>query len=294
MKRGFWAGSLDYVRRFWYLALWPVVQKLFDWIVGDAVVSQLKIRAQEIHLPDAMLWLFGVCSKYPARSSFVIMCLVVSISAILAAAKESDQVKDTQPPISSPKIPEGAPTRETARLDFEQVSNLKVGQEGALGTWQEIAAAPNRGIVAVFRNTPADIGSQTPTARSVYAHMVFKNPEHRDEEVVHVSYGTWLDEYVNHVTFLPGQTRRLIVAIKINQSPVAALENSATENPFASGRFRRYAPRIRQPERKTLLWSRGNLEITIVDTSRVTVFHGFFTFDFEGDIWTLTPAHSLG
>jgi hypothetical protein len=177
-------------------------------------------------------------------------------------------------------------------LRFEQTETVNVGQLGALWVWQEVRA-PNRGIVAVFRNTPKNMGMETPIAQSVYAQLVFRNVLNNNDKALHIT-GTWLDEYVNHVTFQCGTVRRLLVAVRIADRLHITLENQETINPLTGRRWRfnRY-PHIISPQRKPLPWPSGRLEVSLIDRFSVTVFHGYFSYDFESGNWSLSYIPGL-
>jgi hypothetical protein len=87
MGSGFFKRLKGYVGKLWYLALWPLAQKLIDWLVGDAVVGQIKDWARALHLPNLLLSVFVAFSNYPVRSCAVLTCFIVSASAFMAGVQ---------------------------------------------------------------------------------------------------------------------------------------------------------------------------------------------------------------
>jgi hypothetical protein len=100
MSSGFFKRLKRYVTNLWYLALWPVAQKLIDWLVGDAVVGQIKDWARELHLPNLLLSVFAAFSNYPVRSCAVLTCFIVSLSALMAGVES--QRAERRPKVQDP------------------------------------------------------------------------------------------------------------------------------------------------------------------------------------------------
>lgn len=116
VKKGFGARLWKYIKWFWVVALWPIAQKIFDWFVGDATVNQVKNWAHQIHAPNPLLWIFQTFSKYPVRSSVVLMCLIVSTSAVVAVIKSEEEANDPNA-TPSPQPLSSKETKETELLD---------------------------------------------------------------------------------------------------------------------------------------------------------------------------------
>jgi hypothetical protein len=115
----------------------------------------------------------------------------------------------------------------------------------------------------------------------VTAKLVFRSPGLED---LHVNYGTWLNEFTHFATFRSGDTHSLVVAIKL--IPFVTLENPRSHNPFV-GRWRSGVTVY--PVNKIALSTSGDLEISLVDTWGVTVFHGVFEYRLATDNMQLTP-----
>lgn len=91
-----------------------------------------------------------------------------------------------------------------------------------------------------------------------------------------MSHGTWSGEYTHFASFGSGKVHQLIVAMK-RGNPFVTLENKRSSSPFTarftSGRTIHHAQPVVLPA------ATGELEIALVDTWGVTVYHGLFDYD---------------
>jgi hypothetical protein len=158
---------------------------------------------------------------------------------------------------------------ETPNLAFAQARKICLAED-AKSVWQEVASSEINGMVADFRNIPKLAGQSTVTANSVTAKLVFRSP---DLEDLHVNHGTWLKHYTHSASFRPGDTHSLVIAVKL--LPFVTLENPRARDPFAH-RVRSQVPVF--PVNRITLCKSGELEIVLVDSWGVTVFHGLFDY----------------
>ena len=153
------------------------------------------------------------------------------------------------------------------------------------GVWHEASTNLDRarsGIVAQFRNNPSKQGQQAAKAASVSARLVFKSPDL--EEKLHINHGAWLGHYENVVGFSSGICEQLLVVLWL--LPVVTLDNPNSSNPMKS-RWRSGQKRIVHPQPSKLPGESGEVEITLVDSSGVTMFSGLFDYLFYPDKMTL-------
>ena len=180
---------------------------------------------------------------------------------------------------------------EPPRLDFVQ-PEFTFLNESEFHVWHEVDAPMpvNNALIAQFKNAPKGIGHQTSKAGSVVATLVFVGRGNPRE--LHVAHGTWLREYTHFVTFKSGQTHKLIIAlnavrIKRNSTCFVTLSNPRASNPFAP----RFRPgyTIHPLEALDLPGPAGQVRITLVDGSGITVFDGGFDYSVSDDEMSLTP-----
>lgn len=174
-------------------------------------------------------------------------------------------------------------TEEIPVVSYVQVRNVRLC-ETAYAIWDDIGGGPPTGIVAQFKNISKGVGQRTPRASSVTANLVFRNPEHFDEQEIHISHGTWLRRYEHFVTFNAGDTHDLVVAVR--GASFISLENPNASNPFR-GRSR-YSRVINHARQIVLPWEHGELAITLVDFRGVTVFNGVFDYEFSQEAMIVT------
>jgi hypothetical protein len=147
--------------------------------------------------------------------------------------------------------------------------------EEPLATWQEASsnhASACQALIAEFKNKPREVGERTVKASSVTASLVYKGKG--NEEELHISHGTWLNEYTHFARFGSGISHHLVIAVKIG-NPFVTLNNPRVNNPFArftSGRVIHHAQPIVLPAPE------GEVEITLVDGQGYTVFGGRFEY----------------
>jgi hypothetical protein len=190
-----------------------------------------------------------------------------------------------------PEIP--IPKKEAPRLEFVQAEALLL-QEDARCTWNDITSgqAHRNALVAEFRNTPkSEVGAQTPNAESVLATLVFQQEGYPK---LHISHGTWLNEYTYLVTFRSGQTHKLIIAVKGLQKigdilPFATLENHKSFNPFVGGHWRSGTAVYGSEPKVIPSQDGGQVSAALVDRHGVTVFQGVFRYVLSDKEMTLTP-----
>jgi len=154
------------------------------------------------------------------------------------------------------------------------------------GVWLMASAnfdTAGRAIVLPFKNVPNPPGQRTPRANAVSSRLVFKNAHNSDE--MHVNHGVWLGQFKYAATFNSGVTHELLVALK--GVPFVTFENPNAHNPFAQGR-RRSGMSISSPQKKPV-WNIGTVEIVLVDSQNVTMFHGMFDYEFTAAKMTLAP-----
>jgi hypothetical protein len=184
--------------------------------------------------------------------------------------------------IVTPQI-EKEDSDESASLSFVKAKEVLLHQN-EIGIWYEASTDLQRalrGFVAVFKNVPKRIGERTPKASSVTASMVFRNVERSDE--MHINHGVWLQHYEHFSTFHSGETQYLLIAVK--KLPYVTFDNPHTHNPF-KGRWRS-GMSVSPPQAMTL-WNEGEVEIVLVDTWEVTLFHGVFDYKLSAEEMTLT------
>jgi hypothetical protein len=164
-----------------------------------------------------------------------------------------------------------------------------LGDDNSTATWREGSTnlqSAHPLLVAEFKNKPKNLGEKTAKASSVSANLVFRGAGNSEE--LHISHGTWLNEYTQRVTFGSGVSQYLIVAAKCGNQFVT-LENPRTVNPFAGRRFRsgtviHHAQPIELPAKE------GEVEITLIDAWGYTVFSGRFAYEVAPEKMTLNPA----
>jgi hypothetical protein len=184
--------------------------------------------------------------------------------------------------VVAPKI-EKEDSDESPSLSFLKAEEVLLHQT-QIGTWYEASTelqSAVRGLVAPFKNVPKGIGERTPKASSVTASMVFRNVERSDE--MHINHGVWLQHYEHFATFRSGETQYLLIAVKT--IPYVTFDNPHTHNPFKS-RWRS-GMSVSPPQAMTL-WNEGEVEITLVDSWGVTLFHGVFDYKLSADEMILT------
>jgi hypothetical protein len=189
--------------------------------------------------------------------------------------------REEKPPVES----------KVEKEQFASLSFLKAKQvllrEDQRGVWHEASTNleyARKGIVAPFKNVPKQIGEHTPTAGSVTASLVFRNPANPEE--IHINHGVWLRHYEHGATFSSGETNYLLVALK--QVHFVTFENPNTHNPL-QGRWRS-GMSIHYPQAIPLR-AEGEVEIVLVDRWNVTLFQGIFDYKLsvEEMILTLRP-----
>jgi hypothetical protein len=164
--------------------------------------------------------------------------------------------------------------------------------EDPYGIWFEASQNLNtakQAIVIPFRNEPIkEPGIPTPTASSVIARLVFRNADGSDER--HIDHGVWLNHYEYPVTFHSGDTRYLVIAVKL--APFVTFDNP-NRNAFGGAFSHSSRKSIIHPQRITL-WHEGTVEVSLVDYNDLTVFHGRFEYTLSLDKMTITrcPAPS--
>jgi hypothetical protein len=154
------------------------------------------------------------------------------------------------------------------------------------GVWLRASAnfdTADRAIVLPFKNVPNPQGQRTSRANAVSSRLVFKNAHNSDE--THVNHGVWLGHFQYAATFNSGVTHELLVALK--GVPFVTFENPNAHNPFAQRR-RRSGMSISSPQKKPV-WNIGTVEIVLVDSHNVTMFHGMFDYEFTAAKMTLAP-----
>lgn len=163
---------------------------------------------------------------------------------------------------------------EIAKVDFIQSRIVQLDESG----WHEAVSnlqSARPAVIAEFKNKPkAEVGQRAVKAGSVTASLVYRGKGNPEE--LHVSHGTWLDEYTHFASFPSGKTHSLIIALKL--VPFVALKNPRSLDPrrrFTSGQTIHHAQPVVLPARE------GELEITLVDGQGVTVYHGLFDYDFS-------------
>ena len=166
---------------------------------------------------------------------------------------------------------------ETAKVDFIQSRIVQLHESG-YAIWCEAVSnlqSARPAVVAEFKNKPkAEVGQRTVKAGSVTASLVYRGKGNPEE--LHVSHGTWLDEYTHFASFPSGKTHNLIIGVKL--VPFVAMGNPRSRDPrrrFISGQTIHHAQPVVLPARE------GELEITLVDGWGVTVYHGLFDYDFS-------------
>ena len=185
------------------------------------------------------------------------------INVALPAAQESEEEKEEK--------------QETAKVDFIQSRIVQLHENG-YAIWHEAVSnlqSARPAVVAEFKNKPkAEVGQRTVKAGSVTASLVYRGKGNPEE--LHVSHGTWLDEYTHFASFPSGKTHNLIIGVKL--VPFVAMENPRSRDPrsrLTSGQTIHHAQPVVLPARE------GELEITLVDGWGVTVYHGLFDYDFS-------------
>lgn len=126
--------------------------------------------------------------------------------------------------------PQESEKEETAKVNFIQPRYVLLREEG-YAIWHEPASnleSAKPAVVAEFKNNPKPFGQRTVEAKSVRASLVYRGRGNPEE--LHVSYGTWLDEYTHFASFPSGKTHSLIIAVK-SFNPFVALENRRSKRP---------------------------------------------------------------
>lgn len=188
------------------------------------------------------------------------------------------------PAIESKPAPESQGANQSASLSPLRAQEVYLYQDS--GVW--LRAASNfdtaaSAIVLPFKNVPNPQGQRTPRANAVSSHLVFKNAHNSAE--THVNHGVWLGQFQYAATFNSGVTHELLVALK--GVPFVTLENPNAHNPFAQRR-RRSGMSIHYPQ-KIPVWNIGTVEIDLVDSHNVTMFHGTFDYEFTAEKMSLAP-----
>ena len=163
---------------------------------------------------------------------------------------------------------------------------IQEGQNGVLQEYLGQGVLLQNGLAAQFKNPSLGLGKQTLRARSVTASLVFKDSEPESAEL-HIDKGVWIGHYANRVTFEAGGVFDLLVAMSIPNGFVT-FRNPNDFNPTG----RRYHSRhvaIRGPERRTIQSDRGEVEITLIDSDGITVFHGAFDIVLDETSRMLVP-----
>ncbi len=190
----------------------------------------------------------------------------------------------TPQPLSSPvEVPDDNTT-----LEFVQFEGKRLAR-GSRYIWEESPDGLN-GIVAVFRNEPKALGSRTPTASSVTAHLKFNHPTEQDAIELYINHGTWLGKYEHFSTFRPAETHSLIITVHENMQ-IFSLDNPNRADPlrnrFHAGASIRFIP----PTQKEIPYRSGIVEITLV-SGNLTVFRGRFSYDLEDSkAWKMNPIN---
>lgn len=181
-----------------------------------------------------------------------------------------------QPLGDKPQESEKEEKEDHAKVDFIQ-PRLVLLHENGYAIWHEAVSNLESAIpalVAEFKNKPKPVGQRAVKASSVTASLVYRGKGNPEE--LHVSHGTWLDEYTHFGSFSSGRVHQLVVAMKPG-NPFVALENKRAASPFigrfTSGRIIHHAQPVVLPAKT------GELEITLVDYGGVTVYHGLFEYD---------------
>jgi hypothetical protein len=275
------------------------LQSIEHWSVVDSVLSRLRGM--------------GAAGAFIAA---ILVSPVVPLSlAIAAIALAWQGRKEKKVPIATPALPlvENNPSLvqnvsphievnvgsqdprpsepEEEKRDTANIISLKAKEIwlhcNATGVWYEASTnlelAP-RGIVLPFKNLPKQIGEHTPKADSVTASLVFRGINAADE--LNINHGVWLKHYEYFATFNSGETNYLLVAVKL--VPYVTFENPNSSDPFRSRRFRS-GMSVHHPQ-AIALWEEGQVEVVLVDTRNVTVFHGVFDYKLTLEKTSLTPA----
>jgi hypothetical protein len=175
--------------------------------------------------------------------------------------------------------------QEIATISYIQ-SKETLLRENEYAIWQEAASnlsSASPALIAEFKNKPKEVGKRTAKASSITASLVLKGKGNPEE--LHISYGTWLNEFTYFASFASGVSHHLIIAVKLG-NPFVTLNNPRTKNPFrhfTSGMVIHHAQPIALPA------PQGEVEITLVDTGGYTVFSGRFDYEVSLNGMSLKP-----
>jgi hypothetical protein len=260
------------------------LQALEHWSLIDSVVTKLRsMGAAGAFLVNIFL------------SPLLPLALAITALILVWDGRKSEMEREPVPP---PSINNNSTL--TANPHFEQHLHFGVGEQkpaniqlgkaqpprvsfvrgrramlhqSPLGVWEELTGHTSQNaILAEFRNIPGKEGQAGATANSVSANLVFRARE--EVEQLHINHGTWLSHYEHFVSFYPGDTYQLIIIVNPRGADVT-LENPNASNPFPS-RFR--LPMPIHPREQLIPAPKGDIEIALVDSHNVTVFHGLFDY----------------
>jgi hypothetical protein len=262
---------------------WSVVAALIDGLrasgpFGSFIAGILLSRLSALVLAVAAIYLVWGERKDKKEAA-----LTPSSSPIMQSVNTGSVTQHFEPHITigseKPEVPQAK--EEIPSLRYVQTRQICLSEDSR-SVWQEVSSSQINGIVADFRNVPKHAGQTTVTAKSVTAKLVFRSP---GLEELHVNHGTWLKHYTHFATLQSGDTHSLVIAIKL--IPFVTLENPRSQDPFAARRWR--SGITIYPVNKIALSTSGDLEISLVDTWGVTVFHGLFEYRLATDNMQLIP-----
>lgn len=264
------------------IALWPNELQHWSWAVKYLWYVSGVLWLVWIATSPAVRRVFGkIDSSGSDKLSFPPINIAPVISTTISPTISQGQANSPEVADRHAEEPEPGPNS----LRFVQVERVRVDGFGCI--WRRREDGPVWALVGIVRNDPGERGRRTNTVRGVTAHLTYRNPDNVDERELFINFGAWIGEYTHFVSFAPGQTQSLILAL-VKSKQLCALDNPHTSNPMA-GRMRP-GRSIYPPTEKEIIWSSGELEVNLVDRDGVTVYARRFLYEFDvGGIMSVRP-----
>lgn len=182
-----------------------------------------------------------------------------------------------------PSKPEEKTNDTPVSLQFVEARATRVYRD-EYGKWVESDTAQCSALVADFHNPLSGQGQTNASCEGVSAHLTYKNKSGKKMSV----RGNWIKEHLQVVTFSPGKTHSILIAVRDKRGGPPCVMDNPNESwagiPYTRRGSIQLLESLEWPEPTAIPSDCSEVEISLLAGERkLTIFHEVFDFSYGND-----------